>query len=101
MIYFGNSFLLIKLADGYCAGEEGVDVKFSGFGTLAQKLENCFNPAHQLAKESVVVRVDFVHEFVEVVFVALAEVDEGLDCLVGVCRDVLFTAFLDDLDTNQ
>jgi hypothetical protein len=53
-----------------------------------------------LAKESVVVRVDFVYKFVEVVFVALAEVDEGLDCLVGVCRDVLFAAFLDDLDAN-
>lgn len=33
--------------------------------------------------------VDFVDEFVEAVFVARAEVDEGLDGLVGVGRDVL------------
>ena len=37
-------------------------------------------------------------EFVEVVFVAGAEVDEGLYGLVGVGRDVLFLAFLDNLD---
>ncbi len=39
----------------------------------------------------------FVHEFVEVVFVALAEVDEGLDRLVGVGGDVLLAAFVDNL----
>jgi hypothetical protein len=39
----------------------------------------------------------FMDEFVEVVFVALAEVDEGLDCLVRVGRDVLFAAFVHDL----
>ena len=43
-------------------------------------------------------RVHFVHEFVEVVFVARAEVDEGLDGLVGVGGDVLFAAFVYDLD---
>jgi hypothetical protein len=43
------------------------------------------------------VSVDFVHEFVEIVFVARAEVDEGLDGLVGVGGDVLFAAFFDDL----
>lgn len=41
--------------------------------------------------------VDFVDEFVEVVFMALAEVDEGLDCLVGVYGNVLLAAFLDHL----
>lgn len=41
--------------------------------------------------------VNFVNEFVEIVFVALAEVDESLDCLVGVGGDVLFAAFVDDL----
>jgi hypothetical protein len=46
------------------------------------------------------VRVDFVHEFVEVVFVALAEVDEGLDCLVWVGGDVLLAAFIDNLRTK-
>ena len=39
--------------------------------------------------------VDFVHEFVEVVFVAGAEVDEGLDSLVGVGGDVLPLGALD------
>lgn len=42
-------------------------------------------------------RVDFVHELVEVVLVALAEVDESLDCLVRICGDVLLAAFLDNL----
>jgi hypothetical protein len=50
-----------------------------------------------LGEEAVVVGVDFVDEFVEVVFVAGAEVDECLDCLVGVGRDVLFAAFFDYL----
>jgi hypothetical protein len=36
-------------------------------------------------------------KFVEIVFVALAEVDEGLDRLVRVGRDVLFAAFVDNL----
>ena len=39
----------------------------------------------------------FMDEFVEVMFVALAEVDEGLDCLVRVGRDVLFPAFVNNL----
>jgi len=43
------------------------------------------------------VRVHLVNELVEVVFVALAEVDEGLDCLVRVSGDILLAAFVDDL----
>ena len=39
--------------------------------------------------------VDFVYEFVEVVFVAGAEVDEGLDSLVGISGDVLPLGALD------
>lgn len=39
--------------------------------------------------------VDFVDEFIEVVFVAGAEVDEGLDRLVGVGGDVLALGALD------
>jgi hypothetical protein len=41
--------------------------------------------------------VHFVDEFVEVMFVALAEIDEGLYCLVWVGGDVLLAAFVDDL----
>jgi hypothetical protein len=35
------------------------------------------------------VDVDFVDEFVEIVFVAGTEVDEGLDSLVGIGGDIL------------
>lgn len=42
--------------------------------------------------------VDLVHEFVEVVLVAGAEVDEGLDSLIGVGRDVLPLGGLDNFD---
>tara|TARA_R110002060_G_scaffold44781_1_gene56133 strand:+ start:202 stop:669 length:468 start_codon:yes stop_codon:yes gene_type:complete len=94
---FGDGFVLVELADGDGAREEGVDVELAGFGALAEELEDTFDPAHELGEEAVVMGVDFVDEFVEVVFVALAEVDEGLDCLVGVGGDVLFTAFVDDL----
>lgn len=45
-------------------------------------------------------RVNFMDEIVEIMFVALAEVDEGLDCLVGVGGYVLLAAFLDDLFIN-
>lgn len=38
----------------------------------------------------------FVDEFVEVVFVTGAEVDERLDGLVGVCGDILALRALDD-----
>jgi len=65
---------------------------------LTKEFEDPFYPAHELGEETVVVSVYFVDEFVEVVFVALAEVDEGLDCLIGVGGDVLFAAFFDDLN---
>jgi fumarate reductase subunit C len=64
---------------------------------LAKEFEYPFYPAHELREETVVVRVDFVNEFVEVVFVSLAEVDESLDGLIGVCGNILFLAFVDDL----
>lgn len=41
--------------------------------------------------------VDFMNEFVEVMFVPLAEVDEGLHCLVRVCGNILLAAFVDNL----
>ena len=40
----------------------------------------------------------FVHEFVEVMFVALTQVDEGLDGLVGISRNILFATFVDHKD---
>ncbi len=69
--------------------EEGVHVEFAALGPVAEELEDAFEPAHELLEEAVVVDVDFVHELVEVVLVALAEVDEGLHGLVRVGRDVL------------
>ena len=52
---------------------------------MAQELEDPFDPAHELCEEPVIVRVYLVDELVEVVFVALAEVNECLDGLVRVC----------------
>jgi hypothetical protein len=60
---------------------------------LAQELEDALDPAHELGEEAVVVRMYLVHELVEVMLVTLTEVDEGLNCLVGVCGDVLLAAF--------
>ena len=85
----------VDLAHVDCALEQGVHVQFAALGPVAQKLENVFEPAHELAEEAVVVDVHFVHEFVEVVFVAGAEVDEGLDGLVRVRGDILPLGALD------
>jgi hypothetical protein len=42
-------------------------------------------------------RVHFVYELVEVVLVALAQVDKGLDRLVRICRCVLLATLVDNL----
>lgn len=76
--------------------EEGVHVEFAALGAEAEELKDAFEPAHELLEEAVVMDVDFVHELVEVVLVALAEVDEGLHGLVRVGRDVLPLGFVDD-----
>lgn len=62
---------------------------------MAQEFEDAFEPAHELAEEAVVVDVDFVDELVEVVFVAGAEINKGLDRLVRVGGDVLALGALD------
>lgn len=56
---------------------------------MAEELEDTFKPAHQLGKQAVIVDVYFVNEFVEIILMASAEIDEGLDCLVWIGRDVL------------
>lgn len=94
---FGDGFVLVELADRDGTCEEGVDVELAGFGALAEEFQDAFYPAHELGEEAVVVGVDFVDEFVEVVFVSLAEVDEGLHGLVGVGGDILLAAFVNDL----
>ena len=56
---------------------------------MAKELEDPLQPAHEGGEEAVIMDVDLVDEFVEVVLVAGAEVDEGLDGLVRVSGDVL------------
>lgn len=41
--------------------------------------------------------VHLVHELVEIVLVSGAEIDEGLDCLIGIGGDVQLAGFVDDL----
>lgn len=63
---------------------------------MAKEFEDPFEPAHQLAEEPVVVNVDFVYEFVEIVLMSRAKVDEGLYRLIRVGRDVLTLCELQD-----
>ena len=42
--------------------------------------------------------VYFVYEFVEIVFVSRAKIDEGLNRLIWVCGDVLSLSFFDNND---
>lgn len=56
---------------------------------MAEELEDTFQPAHELGKQTVIVDVDFVNELVKIILMASAEIDEGLDCLVWIRRDVL------------
>ena len=61
---------------------------------MSQKFKDSFYPAHELGKEAVVVGMYLMHEFVEVVFVALAKINKSLNSLVGVSRNVLFATFV-------
>lgn len=88
-IDLGDGGGFIDLAHGDGALEEGVHVEFPAFGPVPEELEDALQPAHELAEEAVVVHVDLVHELVEVVLVAGAQIDEGLHRLVGVGGDVL------------
>ena len=78
--------------------DEGVHVEGTGAGALAQEGQDVLDPAHELVEEAVVVAVDLVDELVKVVLVAGAQVDEGLDGLVGVGGDVLALGGFDDGD---
>lgn len=69
--------------------EERVHIQLSALGPVSEELQDAFEPAHEGGKEAIVVNVHFVDKFVEVIFVAGAEVDEGLHGLVGVGGDVL------------
>jgi hypothetical protein len=94
---FCYCFGLVELIDRNSALKKGIHVKLSVLGTLAEKLEDSFDPAHQFLEESIVVEMNFMNKFIEVMLMALAEVDEGLNCLVRICGDVLLLTLFDDL----
>ena len=56
---------------------------------MAEEFEDPLNPDHEGGEETIIMDVDFVDKFVEVVLVAGAEVDKGLNGLVRVGGDVL------------
>ena len=95
---FLNRDILINLSHIDRALKQRIHVQLPALGPISQELEDPFQPAHELAEETVVVDVDFVNEFVEVIFVAGAEVDEGLDRLVRVGGDVLALGALDGVE---
>ena len=92
-----DCFFLVELTDANSTGDECVYVEFSGLRTLSEELQNAFDPAHELPKKTVVMSMHLVDKLIEVVFVALAQVDERLNCLVRVGGDVLLAAFINDL----
>ena len=56
---------------------------------MTKELEDPLNPSHKSGEETIIMDVDFVDKFIEVVLVAGTEVDKGLNGLVGVGGDVL------------
>ena len=86
---FGDGGAFVDLPHIHAALEEGVHVQFPAGGAEAQEFEDVFEPGHERGEEPVVVDMYFVHEFVEVVFVPRAQVDEALHGLVWVRGDVL------------
>ena len=84
---YGSVFVNMANVDG--ALEEGVHVQFPTLGPVTEELEDALNPSHESGEEAIVMDVDFVDEFVEVVLVAGAEVDKSLNGLVRVGGDIL------------
>ncbi len=69
--------------------EQRIHVQPTGAGTVTQEVKDTLKPAHKLVKQSIIVLVYFVNEFVELVFVTGTEINESLDSLVGICGDFL------------
>ncbi len=63
---------------------------------MAEKFENAFEPAHELIEKAVVVSMYFVYEFVQIIFVPGAEINESLHRLVGIGGNVLALSALYD-----
>lgn len=98
IVDLGDSGGLVDLVHFDGTLEEGVHVEFAAFGPMAEELEDALEPAHELAEETVVVNVDLVDKFVEIVLVAGAEIDEGLHRLVRVGGDVLALGEVEDTE---
>ena len=56
---------------------------------MTEELEYPLNPGHEGGEEAIIMDMNFVDKFVEVVLVAGAEVDKGLNGLIRVGGDVL------------
>ena len=56
---------------------------------MTEELKDPLYPSHESGEEAIIMDVDFMDEFVEVVLVAGAEVDKSLNGLVRVGRDIL------------
>lgn len=67
-----DSLFLVQNAATDTAFEQCINIKGSVLGSVAEELEDSFDPAHKLCEETIIVCVDFVDEFVKVVLVPLA-----------------------------
>lgn len=56
---------------------------------MTEELEDPLNPSHESGEEAIIMDVNFVDKFVEVVLVASAEVDKSLNSLIRVGGDIL------------
>ena len=56
---------------------------------MTEEFEDPLNPGHEGGEETIIMDVDFVDKLIEIVLVAGAEVDKGLNGLVRVGGDVL------------
>ena len=94
-----NCLYLVNLSHIHGALKQSIHIQLPALGPLPQELQNPLKPTHELGEEPVVVDVDLVDEFVEIVLVARTEVDEGLDGLIWVGGDVLPLAAFDDAES--
>lgn len=63
---------------------------------MAEKLQDILHPAHKLSEEPIIVSVNLMNEFVKVILVTGAKVDERLNGLVWVSGDILALGSLED-----
>jgi len=79
--------------------EEHVHVKLTAtLGTMPQENQYLLQPSHQLVEKAIVVDVHLMDELVEVVLVPGAQIDEGLDRLIGIRGHLLRLCLFDHDD---